>query len=73
MMRGHRSESMTTINLAAPFLVLSALLVVTSCEREMPVAESETSPIEAIADEVLAATMKRYPTMYGKRRSCFRT
>lgn len=63
MMRGHRSESMTTINLAAPFLVLSALLVVTSCERETPVAESETSPIEAIADEVLAATMKRYPTM----------
>ena len=54
---------MTTINLATPFLVLSALLVVTSCERETPVAESEISPIEAIADEVLAATMKRYPTM----------
>jgi len=44
-------------------LVLAATLLLANCSNESPEAEPEASRIEQLADEVLAATMERYPAM----------
>ena len=44
-------------------LGLTCVLVATACSNEAPEPEPEVSRIEALADEVLAATMERYPSM----------
>jgi len=44
-------------------LGLICILVATACSSEAPEPETEVSRIEALADEVLAAAMERYPSM----------
>jgi uncharacterized protein (DUF885 family) len=52
---------------ASIFSILSAtlasLLIVGACSSETPEPEAAVSRIEALADEVLEATLQRYPTM----------
>jgi uncharacterized protein (DUF885 family) len=54
---------MTIYAPARPLLVLAAILALAGCSGEVPPAEPEKSPIEAIADEFLAAILQRNPTM----------
>ena len=49
--------------LARPLLILFTALILASCNSEAPEPEPEISQVEAIADEFLAATIERYPTM----------
>jgi len=55
---------MHTNSNARLFLVLAAALMLAACGNDAAqVSEPETSRIEALADEFLAATLERYPTM----------
>jgi len=55
---------MKSSNLARALLALVAALLVASCSSEdTPAVELQPSRIEVLADEFLAATLDRYPTM----------
>ena len=44
-------------------LVVTFGMIITGCSQDAAEPEPEISAIEALADEILAATMERYPTM----------
>jgi len=54
---------MTQRNSATLLLVLALVVLLPGCGGEAPEPEPGTSPIEALADEILAATLERHPTM----------
>jgi len=53
---------MNTTNIKIAFIAILSMLVV-ACSQEATEPEPEISAIEALADEVLEATMERYPAM----------
>ena len=64
-MRMDRSWTRLPVRLG---MILFAALMAGACSREAPQSATEPGPIESLADEVLAATMDRYPqmaTFYG--------
>ena len=63
MMPAHRRLLMSEFSMPRPLLAFVAMLVLVSCSSETPESEPEVSAIEALADELLAATMERYPAM----------
>jgi uncharacterized protein (DUF885 family) len=50
-------------NMQRPLLALTAVLTLVGCSIETPEPEARISAVEALADEILAATMERYPAM----------
>jgi len=58
-----KSESPARDILAVFCGCLASTLIVTACSKEALEPEPEVSRIEVLADEVLAATMERFPTM----------
>ena len=63
MMLAHRSLLMSEFSVLRLLLASVAMLVLAGCSTETPETEPEVSAIEALADEILAATMERYPAM----------
>lgn len=58
-----KSEEHAPLVSTGLILLLASILIVAGCGGEAPQPEAEKSRIEAIADEVLVATLERYPLM----------